>query len=703
MAPRAKRGDDGEPQAFHELGVRGRKTGVFLPNTGNLDEHGMQPIEDLLSSPEKSPVATNHTPSSDDESDLGSDDMEISDSAGPGPRTVLKDRQLRIPRSRSPIKTNLRSPARKNPHLDRQSSPMRAEEPEATVTRMLDFGANNGRPRTKTNGVNGTLHEEDEDDDEDQDMDDNTNNTVIHHPDDDDDDGLDPADLLDESLQLVNDMAGGTPTPEPESPPIEKAPVARQNQTKKGRGRPKVAPRPIADDTPEEPSVVEEEPVRQNQTKKGRGRPKVAPKAIVEDNPEEPSVIEQNSNSRQSATKKGRGRPSKLAPKPIANEPLEEPSPVAEESRPRKGRGRPARKDNAKEPTSDLGSRKRPASPDSMGSEAQDVEDRDEEPQEAPPPKKQRTVEPKRPQPQSKPQAKPQTKPRGRSGRKPNLPNIEEAGDVGETSFAALQRGPPLPQSRGLVSVRREADTMRQTRSGRHSYKPLDWWRGEQVVHEEEEIDNIFTKDRFVMPTIKEIIRMPEELPPSKRAPRSKARSKAKAKQRPVHVEEEELEDWEISPGTVTGEVILWEPEHELQPPADDEPVEVTDERVAVSADAIQTRDIRDASFRFAKTLTTPFMGAGVVDLPPGAEKRPKNSRKMHMVFFVHYGKVLVTVNDSQFRITAGGMWFVPRGNYYSITNDYDNPSRIFFSQGCEVSSQSFDPDQSQNSTMALV
>jgi centromere protein C len=27
-------------------------------------------------------------------------------------------------------------------------------------------------------------------------------------------------------------------------------------------------------------------------------------------------------------------------------------------------------------------------------------------------------------------------------------------------------------------------------------------------------------------------------------------------------------------------------------------------------------------------------------------------------------------------------------GNYYSITNDYDNPARIFFSQACEVIAQ---------------
>lgn len=282
-----------------------------------------------------------------------------------------------------------------------------------------------------------------------------------------------------------------------------------------------------------------------------------------------------------------------------------------------------------------------------------------------------------------------------------------------------------MPKSRGLVSMRRDNDAVTQTRSGRHSYRPLDYWRGEAVVREEEELDDVFARKRFVMPTIKEVIRVPEELPPSKRAPRSKARAKAKASkhQRPIQEEEEELEEWELNPGTIEGEVVIWEPEHELHPPADDEPVHIAEEQIAISADAVQTKDIRDATFRFAKTLTMPFMGAGIVDLPPGAEKRPKNSRKMHMVFFVHYGKVLVTVNEANFRITAGGMWFVPRGmfsfalslpivyiklpnttstgNYYSITNDYDNPSRIFFSQACEVSAvRPQDPNASQMSVM---
>lgn len=75
-------------------------------------------------------------------------------------------------------------------------------------------------------------------------------------------------------------------------------------------------------------------------------------------------------------------------------------------------------------------------------------------------------------------------------------------------------------------------------------------------------------------------------------------------------------------------------------------------------------RDINGADFRFAKTLTLPFFGSGMVDLPPGGVKRVKNSRKMQMVFFVFYGRVTVDLGSpmQSFSIGKGGMWQVPRG-----------------------------------------
>jgi len=57
-----------------------------------------------------------------------------------------------------------------------------------------------------------------------------------------------------------------------------------------------------------------------------------------------------------------------------------------------------------------------------------------------------------------------------------------------------------------------------------------------------------------------------------------------------------------------------------------------------------------------------PFFGSGIVELPPGGFKHRKSTRRMQMVFFVHYGKVTVEVGGTRFVITKGGMWQVPRG-----------------------------------------
>ncbi|KFG87798.1 putative neurofilament triplet H1 protein [Metarhizium anisopliae] len=153
---------------------------------------------------------------------------------------------------------------------------------------------------------------------------------------------------------------------------------------------------------------------------------------------------------------------------------------------------------------------------------------------------------------------------------------------------------------------------------------------------------------------------------------------------------DQDLDAWETNEGTVRASVVVWQPSYQLQlwPPIEAIEVDIADEQIAVSASAIETWEIPGATFSYAKTLHMPYMGAGVVDIPPGGEKRTKNARMMQMVFFVHYGKVLVTVHQTRFRISTGGIWTVPRGNYYGIVNDGEGPARIFFSQACETMSE---------------
>jgi centromere protein C len=243
------------------------------------------------------------------------------------------------------------------------------------------------------------------------------------------------------------------------------------------------------------------------------------------------------------------------------------------------------------------------------------------------------------------------------TGRKPKLPTISEA------DSPQVQRGPPMPRTnRGLVILRRETpmegNGFKQTRSGRNSIKPLAYWKNERVEYSEDENEDQFGK--FLMPRIKEVVRADEVEEPKRHKSKSKSSKSKKHRPEPESEDEEdEVEPWETEPGRIYGEIRNWDPEDQLGSMAEER-----EEELALSAAAIITREIPGASFKFAKTLTHPFFGSGMVDLPAGAVKKPKNSRKMQMVFFVFSGRVQVNVNDNEFRIGKGGMWQVPRGMF---------------------------------------
>lgn len=236
-----------------------------------------------------------------------------------------------------------------------------------------------------------------------------------------------------------------------------------------------------------------------------------------------------------------------------------------------------------------------------------------------------------------KPEVTTQRRGRGRPRKteRPPKRNRDDEGEPGDEIFMEIQRGPPMPKSRGLVSLRSGSGTggvnADRTRAGRNSSHQRAYHEWNEDLDAQDVTD--LTSNRM-----------------------SSGAHDA-----------EPPEDWETDEGVISGEYLVWEPEHEKEPPGDEEEVRIAETRLAISADGIQTQVIPDATFRFAKTLTLPFLGAGVVDLPPGAEKRPKNSRKMHMVFFVHFGKVSVTINEVAFGISAGGTWFVPRGEWRSV------------------------------------
>jgi centromere protein C len=259
--------------------------------------------------------------------------------------------------------------------------------------------------------------------------------------------------------------------------------------------------------------------------------------------------------------------------------------------------------------------------------------------------------------------------------------------------------GPP----RSLYLLRRETpadDTVTHTRSGRVSVRPLAYWRNERCIYGGSPGGaSLADGARFPLNSIKEIVRTEEiDTAVEKKKPKQKKKKnqkKEKAKGREVSRQpsatmndtdsssesesesdsdiDPHAEPWETNNGTLRGNVSIWDSD-EQAPLEQEEEVEI-----AHAPAAIKTREVKTSSlegegrpaFGYAKLLSTKFFGAGLVDLPPGGIKRPKNSRRMHMGFYVVKGRVTVSVgpiggeetgSTSRFSIGKGGFWQVPRG-----------------------------------------
>ncbi|GAB1313658.1 mitotic fidelity of chromosome transmission-related protein [Madurella fahalii] len=676
-APRASAAPRRATQAEHiyELGVVGRKTGVTVPDSGVRDEHGMEPLENLFSSPGKSDYGGEEDDMvSDDDDGNGEEAMDITTTSGIGPAALLNGHGSRLPmplsRVKSPVKTLLKSPAQRNRLIARSSSsPARgaivrdnaeksSSQPvrdQAATKRRLDFrSVESGGPhslsqptRGLTNGHRLQPLHQDSDEGSEQDAEHDEVNDFVEES----MAMLSGGDDYDISAQSeLHPAASESGEPEEEVSAAEEesahAPIAQ-----KKRGRPpkqKEAPpakrakapkkpvRPVVEEDDVEDQQEEDEPPADEVPKKRRGLPKAGKATAVEQPPARGSKKRRSLNEEESAGPAG-------------------PSPQPQPKRQRTDPAANSKKPATKQPAA-LGKKNAEQSSTAKG-------------------------------------------PRGRK-RKSSI-------DPGDVSQVMVARRPPLPKSRGLLINRREvpgdSGAIIRTRSGRNSFKPLAYWRNERVDYEKDEAEDAYSgrthRSRFVLPSIKEVVRVDEPEPEFR--PKSRKGKKGgggggggrgRRKSRGYASDDDDgggpADLWELDPGTVTGEVVVWQPEYEFSPPAPNDLVSVMDKQLAISGAAIKTTEVVGGEFRYAKVFSEGFIGAGVVDLPPGAMKRLKNSRKVFMIFFVHYGRVLVTVQETSFRISKGGIFIVPRYNEYTIENDYDHPARIFFSQGQETTAR---------------
>ncbi|KAJ9215010.1 hypothetical protein DTO166G4_3408 [Paecilomyces variotii] len=587
MAPRAPvRARDYD---YSNVGKAGRRTGITLKE-GKRDEHGMEEIDGMFSSPEKSPTGLNGF-AHDNESDSNSDGMSIDDGSAPGPGDFLagasgRNSYFPPPVARSPMKTGLTGSPRRTPAL--RSSPIpRSDQPSSSPStgrqlnnRTSEAGRHirsplsqrrpNAAPASRVNGVNGKGKGKEIafDHDTTADFSDGDGNGLLS--------GDENLGDMSEVQDIVN-SSGGDENGEPLG--------AEENLQEGG----------LSDAEQDEDISEAESPVPE--PRKTSKESTVQKKASAKDQVSQRGSKANTTQADGTSKRKQAGRPSKT------------------------------RRDEEEEPTE-----QRPA-------------------------KKSKTTGPKNQGPKATGNAE--------------LDKVVE-------NYA--NRTGPL-KGRSLYILKRENpdQVATHTRSGRVSVRPLAYWRNERCVYGDEEAQ---VGERFPLTTIKEIIRT-EDVEPEKRAGskrKSSKKSKSKSKKNPDDESEDETQDnsdpWEKE-GILHGYVRKWDPETQTTTEDDD----VLD--IAYGPAGIETREVKDSTFRFAKLLSSPFLGSGIVELPPGGVKKPKNSKRMHMVFYVCHGRVQVDISGVQFSAGKGCVFQVPRGNYYSFANAYEKDARLFFTQGC--------------------
>ncbi|KAL8741793.1 MAG: hypothetical protein Q9190_005636 [Brigantiaea leucoxantha] len=663
MAPpsRTPRGVKKREQNYENPGRVGRATGLTVPELGPRDEHGMEPMKGLFSSPEKSPLNRNgiYEQSTMMEGDVD-ETMDIESSSYPDPLELTGSRKsitvLPLPRSRSPMKTNLgSSPRRSMGPFPSPYKPVTNETPtrrpkSQQPNRLLDFS----HPDSTPNLVKSTLKQQ-----------------------------------AAAAIQVAR-MTATPPSRKRERSLFEDDLHYDSNVKQANNNQPNGSfVNGFAEDSLLMTNGEDHTLNVANEDNQVDG-PRVT--QLVPEAEDVSISIERDPTPELPKVQTGRkaGRPSKRTSLNSVRQ-ADDSSPAVGSAR----RGRPPKKKSKTEVHRDETISPKPTQSASqiinnfelaqisdseivLSEVPQSSEEAEEEEEEEAAVVEEDTPPPARKKGRKKGKG---TARRALASKDPNTKLKSSKTDEDRT-----RRSPSKSRLVKRSETPGDELSFRTTRFGRNVMKPVAWWRGESVVYGGSRLE----KGKLVLPSIKEVVRTEEVKEPTRRQrkahiPRKQPPKKPPPDNDPVPEEEDEEEEsyWETEEGIMRASVMLWDP---VSGRGDEEQLEEAE--VAYAASAIEMRDISGAEFRFAKTLSLPFFGSGIVDLPPGGTKRVKNSRKMQLVFFVFRGRVMVEMGTptEAFSIGRGGMWQVPRGNFYSITNHSPTKSaRIFFAQGCEV------------------
>ncbi|KAG9326475.1 hypothetical protein KVV02_001654 [Mortierella alpina] len=230
-------------------------------------------------------------------------------------------------------------------------------------------------------------------------------------------------------------------------------------------------------------------------------------------------------------------------------------------------------------------------------------------------------------------------------------------------------------------------------RSHRTKIAPLEFWKNERVVLGRN--DDVSVS----VPVIKGILRAapqePQNLSTKKRRrvgtngssgtknPASAPRTRRAARKTNRDDESEDYdEDLEKDRAALEQQGAKEETDRLTAETIDHGTNKVIPRVIAESAHAVQFRDVEGGEYQFHRGLEDiDSVVSGTMKIKRGGRKPSKNGSPCSMVFYIIRGLVRVTVHESEFVLSTGGRFLVPRGNRYSITNLSRNECRLFFVQ----------------------
>ncbi|OSD08443.1 hypothetical protein PYCCODRAFT_1429509 [Trametes coccinea BRFM310] len=238
------------------------------------------------------------------------------------------------------------------------------------------------------------------------------------------------------------------------------------------------------------------------------------------------------------------------------------------------------------------------------------------------------------------------------------------------------------PRQRKDVVLREltpEDNTDGVRRSKRLRYSPLAWWRLEKVVYGRRE------SGKCLVPSIKEIHRIPQVKPEPLGARKKRASSRRKSR---TATAEPEIQ-----------QVVVYDPEEGWDDQTDPhcEVLEYGEEkevmrRVAFTAKMLAPKAAAQGAFFFQKIFGDgDFLAAGQLIIPPKSTKPTKGTKDNTFIFYVIQGAVKFAVHKSSFVLATGACFMVPRGNVYFIQNVCDRDAKLFFAQARKMPEESKD------------